>query len=117
MPLPLPASWSPGAPGGLKDKEGGRRKGITAIETAELYRSLINGVFPSQYPSHALLSLHFRSNMILAKHTQAWFQLLLLLLTRCDFGRFLKFLEVLLLFVYRGMTDEGTTEVTGVRWW
>lgn len=70
----------------------------------------MDGFPPSLYPRHALLGLHFCPNMMLAKRTQAWFQLLLL--TRCDFGRFFKFLEILFPFVCRGMTDKATTAVT-----
>lgn len=82
--------------GQRREKEGGE-KGITVIEKAELCRPLIDGFLSFLYPSHALLGLHFCPNMILAKHTQPWFQLFLLLpdVTLADSLNSLRFCSLL----------------------
>lgn len=81
--------------GKRREKEEGV-KAITIMGMAELHRPLKDGLLPSPHPSPALLGLHFCPNGVLMRQTQTRFQILLLLLTSCDFGKFFKFLETLL---------------------
>lgn len=77
------------------------------MEKAELCRALMDGFLPAAQP--ALLGWACASvPTVFVQHTQTQLQILLLLLTGCDFGKSFKVLESLFPF----MTDEGSTAAT-----
>lgn len=80
---------------------------MTRMEEAELCRPLMDGFLPAPQPA-LLCWVCISVPTVLVKRTQAQFQILLLLLTGCDFGKSFKFLETLFPF----MTDEGTAAAT-----